>query len=146
MNFFWTFFYVIFWSESMPLQTYNYTETSLLICKSIHKTVDFIETVDLQSKPMECFLSKRKSRLTWFDMYYDMLFFRLLMFWLIFYLKFSEPCPTPSLGIATTPPTFIKKVTKIPPRPPPIPIPQFVKQLWKLQPNSLFISTPWHLV
>lgn len=65
----------------MPLQTYNYTtETSLLICKSIHKTVDFIETVDLQSKPMECFLSKRKSKLTWFDMYYDMLFFRLLMF------------------------------------------------------------------
>ena len=98
----------IFCSAPISVQTCNYIET--LPCKS-----------------MEWFPCKRKSRLTWFDMGYNMLyFFRLLIFWLIFsslswifYSKFSEQCPIFCLDITKIHQAFIKKLKIFHPIPTP---------------------------
>ena len=98
----------IFFSAPISVQTCNYIES--LPCKSI-----------------EWFLCKRKSRLAWFNMGYNMLyFFRLLIFWLIFsslswifYSKFSEQCPIFCLDITKIHQAFIKKLKIFHPIPTP---------------------------
>ena len=70
INFFWTVF-VIFFSEPIAVQIYNYTETSPLICK-VNQWNGFSIKVSLDWHS-----------LVWVKIFYS--FFRLLIFWGIFW-------------------------------------------------------------